>query len=171
MIVSGAHADGQLVIPVSDEPAFRIPVLVSAEAPAAFSPDGDTVYMAGWTEFGHGTAHLVALDLARPTEPLAQVVLGEWDPLDVAVDPLAPFLYIISAYDFFAKAFGITVIDRRTLEQVGQLDIPEGECGEGTWWIRLLLSRNDGALYVVQAEQGREPAYPSMIYRFDLVAP
>ena len=97
VIVSGAHADGQLVIPVSDEPAFRIPVLVSAEAPAAFSPDGDTVYMAGWTEFGHGTAHLVALDLARPTEPLAQVVLGEWDPLDVAVDPLAPFLYIISA--------------------------------------------------------------------------
>ena len=54
---------------------------------------------------------------------------------------------------------------------MGQLDIPEGECGEGTWWIRLLLSRNDGALYVVQAEQGREPAYPSMIYRFDLVAP
>ncbi len=167
LVVSGASDDGQLVFPVADEPALHIPALYRAEAPAVFSPDGDTVYMAGWVKFSDFVSTLVVVDLARPSEPIRSREIGPVIPIDIAFDMAAPYLYVVT-FDG-----DITVINRRTLEKVGQLDLPSGECqtpGDGLM-TRLVLSRNHSALYAVRSTNQRGPASESLIYRFDLVAP
>jgi len=162
VVVSGSHDDGQLLVPVADSmPIVRIPFLWKSEAPAAFTPDGDTVFMAGFQEHRDTVMTLVVFQVDRPTELAAALDLDVAFVGDLAVDPVAPYLYVLHSDGT------ITVLDRGTLRRVATLRTPGGGCGSGWGLKRFRLARNWDALYVIESFG---VSVPSWIYHYDLLA-
>jgi hypothetical protein len=167
VIVSGLSDEGQLLISAADdEPIVRIPLLRDSGAPAAFTPDGDTVFMIGRAHIGDTVRTLVEFEVTRPTTQIASTVLAEDWYSDIAVDPAAPFLYVLHA-----GTAAVTVLDRRTLEAVGTLRPATGGCPLSIQFSRLRLARNSAALYAIGASSYRYPATSSWIVRYDLMTP
>jgi len=168
VIVSGASPDGQLLVSAEQNGRVaRSPFLFSSDAPAAFTPDGDTVFMVGSAEYASPPL-LVVFDPRAPSELIARIDLGTTDASDIAVDPAAPVLYVLG-FDGV-----ITVLDRGSLHVTGRLrpdssgcEIPPYTHGNP----RLRLARNTSTLYVVNAWAFRAPAANSWIYKYDLVTP
>jgi hypothetical protein len=169
-IVSGYSPEGQLLIPVAEsEPVARIPSLIDALAPAAFTLDGDTVYMAGMQQ-GDRNESLVVFKVRSPTHLIATADLGRVGVNDLAVDPVAPYLYVLASRPLAT----ITVLDRATLFPVASLR-PDSGCPDLGEFQRLRLARNLGALYVIGSNErdgssGRR-APRSSIVRYDLLPP
>jgi hypothetical protein len=107
-------------------------------------------------------------DPRAPSELIARVDLGTTDASDIAVDPAAPYLYVLG-FDGV-----ITVVDRGSLLVAGRLRPDSAACeipplAQGH--PRMRLARNTGALYVIDAWAYRAPAFGSWIYRYNLVTP
>jgi hypothetical protein len=153
--------------------AYRLPLL-SAEA-AAFSPDGDTLFSAGYNAFSPGAlARLLAVEAATG------VVLVHNDSLDqelwdIVLDPDAPWLYGVKLgfLDSGATQPVIEAFDRHTLRFLGGMRPPVNArctfypCGQ----VGLAIDRATRTLYAVDVE-GWGSSFsgtPAVVFSFELV--
>ena len=108
--------------------AYTIAALTGTAA-AAFTPGGDTVYVAGDSAY-HGNM-LLAVDAASGAVLGRTPVGGYWprEGLAVAVDPLRPWLYVawtVSHDPYNLDSVVVNVYDRRSLRRVATLAASSG---------------------------------------------
>jgi len=147
--------------------AFRLPLL-SAEA-AAFTPDVDTLFAAGYNAFTPGVlSRLVAVDAATGAV-LVQVDSLSRQLWDMVLDPDAPWLYGVEV----ATQPVVAVFDRHTLQSLGRIRPPATAncalllCGQ----VGLAIDRVTRSAYAfdVKGWGASFDGTPTAVFRFDLV--
>jgi hypothetical protein len=151
--------------------AYRLP-LVSAQG-AAFTPDGDTLFVAGYRAFSPEQIRLVAVRAATGGV-LADTSYSGAELLAIVLDPDAPLLYGVelSQGTPFLQP-GLLVFDRRTLGLVGRIRPPTDTtctspfCGQ----IGVAVDPNARRLYAFEIAgwTSASPDWPTSVFSFDLV--
>jgi hypothetical protein len=113
---------------------------------AAFSPTGDTLYVAMPSELGSGHE----LQVVRAADgALLRTTWLESNVLGMTADPAGPWIYLPTIVHKGQAGWvvAIMVVDRRTLEVVGVPTAPDETTGG--WWLDFLPAIvGDGAVYV-----------------------
>lgn len=161
------HQGGQgaLVLDVATGQPRYVVRAIRRTTMAVYSPDGDTLFLAGPDSADLRLIRLVAVrassgNILTTAVPEDDFVAGE----DIIADPFRPFLYM-------ALTCQILVINRSTLETVTILSAPESDCARTPgWYDRLALSGAEGMLYAVAGGGtfGSAGATPAGIHRYRL---
>jgi hypothetical protein len=180
--------DGSAVIPLAASTETRIPVLDVASATvrfrlplqssdgAAFTPDGDTLFVAGIADYTTNvTTHLVAASAATGAV-VADSAFHTGGLSDLILDPDGPWLYVLAydAVDGDHLYWGpvVHVFDRRTLHELAVLRPPPTVgCGSLCFLLTLSIDPQQRKLYVLRGATWRGPAprtSTDAIYTFDL---
>jgi hypothetical protein len=138
--------------PRTAEVAFSVAAFPHWGGPAAFTPEGDTLFMAGLDSANQ--AEVVALDATSGTVlARAPLVLTDFYQRlgGLAVDQLRPFVYALG----WSDAPYLDVLDRTTLLRVATLRTPpriagtlDGRVGDGWVWT-IVISSLDRRLYAI----------------------
>jgi hypothetical protein len=142
--------------------AYRVPALSTVQG-AAFTPDGDTLFLAGDSAGAPALAAVVAADGAR----LATRTLG-LSPCAVAVDGAQRWLYVAGLTTAAADTTSVLqVLDRATLNVVTTLQVTGG-VGYGDKLCRIVQNPVESRVYVVTTWAGEHnPAVHAQLYSFE----
>ena len=141
---------------------YRAPVL-SAVRGAAFTPEGDTLFLVGDTAGAPALAALLAGDGTRLTTRALGVA-----PCAVAVDGAQRWLYVAGVTTATADSQSVLqVLDRATLNVVTTLHITAGD-GYGSNLCRIVQNQIERRVHVVNTWAGEHnPAVHAQLYSFE----
>lgn len=176
VLTTNAPYQVPVLLPASGTIAFRLPLL-STEA-VAFTPDGDTIFAAGFTAFSIGQPlRLLAVSATNGTVFLQRDV--PLSPLwDLVLDSDAPWVYGVSLEDVSTSGPYmqpvIQVFDRHTLQPLGRIRPPAtavciaGLCGQVGLAIDA-VARKAYAFDILGWGGSFDSNTPTAIFGFDLV--
>ncbi|HKA59569.1 MAG TPA: hypothetical protein VKD28_13205, partial [Gemmatimonadales bacterium] len=142
--------------------AYRVPALSTVQG-AAFTPDGDTLFLAGDSAGAPALTAVFAADGAR----LATRTLG-LSPCAVAVDGAQRWLYVAGLTTAAAGTTSVLqVLDRATLNVVTTLQVT-GADGYADKLCRIVQNPVESRVYVVTTWAGEHnPAVHAQLYSFE----
>lgn len=158
----GAPAYGAPVIDVgAGRVGYRVSALTSAKG-AAFTPGGDTLFLAGDSA---GVETLVAVR-ASDGHRLGSRAL-DFTPCAVAADSTRPWVYVAGITGGALPRSVLQVYDRTTLERTTTLHVTS-DIPYGTQLCRIVLNSVERRVYVVETWAGEHnPAALAQLYTFE----
>jgi hypothetical protein len=154
-------ATGQIAYELSDPFLSR----------AAFSADGDTLFVAGNPAEYTGGGYVVLLAL-RPADgqPLRSVALPLFRTAAIAVDPSRPWLYVVGTAGSFEEPHGrLLVVDRDSLALRAMVAVPDSVDVPwlvSTHGVRIVPSPSEQRVYVVWTYTSRDATDRAFLTRF-----
>jgi hypothetical protein len=143
--------------------AYTLEGLVDVKG-AAFSPDGDTLYVAAMDTADQWSVGVFGARNGTPIESL--VVPGVRYLIDVLPDPVLPYLYVSSVDTDSRQRIGLHVYDRDSLDPVAYVvDLAGRACCVDQGW---LVSGGGWGLFLV-GSLGTNDNAP--IWQYDLLGP